>query len=72
MAQKLTEHHPLYKKAEQIFALMDELDVEFVRSYNGIMITDKEGTEAHVLDLDDGQPVQDLPPFAEYKLIIAE
>ena len=65
---RLKTEHPLCKKLEQIFNLMEKLDIKIeVTSYDIFII--HEDKRYKLIDNDSGgYPMNDFPPYMEYKL----
>jgi hypothetical protein len=70
---KLKENHPTLIKLEQIFSLMEELQISFDFSNVGMRVTDQSQerfTFFYMEDLeDDHSPMSNLPPTFEYKVL---
>jgi hypothetical protein len=70
---RLTDEHPLSKKLEKLFGLMDELGVRF--HFDALLIeVEYESKLYRLMDLEarhcDGlSKVDILPPYMEYKLL---
>jgi len=67
---RLTEKHPTLKKFRQLEKLMNELKIEI--SFDGYeyKIFDKEiNLECYIRDIENQDPINEIPSFIEYKLI---
>jgi hypothetical protein len=69
---RLKSEHPLRKKVEQVFKLMDDLNIAFEVADNHFIIkdyTEKSSTLFYLKDIEsDDNYVEALPPVTDYKI----
>ena len=77
MARKrLTENHPVWKKVQQVFELMDQLGLRFEAPVGNVQPAKvyHDGKMYELLDLEDcgdgRNSVEDLPPVTEWKIVV--
>lgn len=69
--------HPLYRKLEQVFELMDQLHLSIENDRMGRTYVESDGQRYHLLDLESDMSNYDLtvgvlPPTTEWKLVRTE
>lgn len=74
MIKRLTDKHPVMSKLNQIFTLMDELNISLDICRNGQIVVKHEETEYDLLDNEATfrgyhHGIPQLPPKMEYKLL---
>jgi hypothetical protein len=75
MTKRLTEHHPLMKRLDELFSVMDKLKISIsVSRYDGLIVTDHETKQEYqLLDIEQVSAsiieYIDLPPSSDYKVI---
>ena len=74
MIKRFTDKHPVMSKLNQIFTLMDELNIRLDICRNGQIVVKHEGMEYDLLDSEAifkgyYHGIPQLPPQIEYKLL---
>lgn len=74
MIYKLKQEHPLHKKLDKIFSLMDELGISFHMNYSeGLYVKEKDSNKDIYFRMCDEPPgfdsASELPPMFDYDLI---
>jgi hypothetical protein len=65
---KLTRHHELSKKFEDLCVLAEELGIRIYFS-SAYTIVDYEGTEYELREVDNNSFIDEFPPVFEYKFV---
>lgn len=70
MGIRAKENHPLHKKMDQLFQLMEELNISISTDSYNTTVTDKStGEEWYLRDADSGERMTDIPAWCEFKLV---